>query len=50
MSWLAERYAEHVLISYGVTALVLGWLIWATIAANAKARRELDEIDRERER
>ena len=50
MSWLTEQYAEHVLISYGVTALVLGWLIWATVSANAKARRELDDADRERKR
>ena len=48
MSWLGERYAEHVLISFGVTALVLGWLIWSTIAANARARRDLEDMDRER--
>lgn len=50
MSWLGAQYAEHVLISYGVTALVLGGLIWATVAANAKARRELDDVDREHKR
>ena len=48
MSWLGAQYAEHVLISYGSTAIILGALIWVTIAANAKARRDLEQADRER--
>ena len=50
MSWLGAQYAEHVLLSFGSTALILGALIWATVAANARARRELDRADRERDR
>ena len=48
MSWLGAQYAEHVLISYGSTALILGVLIWGTVSANSRARRELDQVDRER--
>ncbi len=27
-----------------------GWLLWTTLAANAKARRELSEMEKERRR
>ena len=48
MSFLGDKYAVYVLASYGATALILGWLLWSTLAANAKARRELDEVERKR--
>ena len=48
MSWLNDQYAFHVLVSYGSAVAILGALIWATVSANAKARRELDSLDRER--
>ena len=50
MSFLADKYAVYVLVAYGATALILGALLWATLAANAKARRELAEFERERGR
>lgn len=50
MSFLADKYAVHVIASYAVTALVLGAMIWASIAANARARRDLESMDRERKR
>ena len=50
MSFLADKYAVYVLAAYGATALILGWLLWTTLAANAKARRELSEMERERGR
>ncbi len=50
MSFLADKYALYVLAAYGATALILGWLLWTTLAANAKARRELAEMERERRR
>ncbi len=50
MSFLADKYALYVLAAYGATALILGWLLWTTLAANAKARRELSEMERERGR
>ena len=50
MSWLGDKYAFHILVSYGSAFLLLGGLIWASVAANAKARRELDEADKERGR
>lgn len=48
MNWLSDQYAFHVIVSYGTTALLLGALVWASVAANAKARRELEALDRER--
>ncbi len=50
MSFLADKYAVYVLAAYGTTALIRGWLLWSTLAANAKARRELSEMERERGR
>ncbi len=47
MSFLAGKYALYVLAAYGSTALILGWLLWTTLAANARARRELAEIEGE---
>ena len=48
MSFLSDKHAVYVLVAYGASAVLLIGLVWATIAANAKARRELDQIDRER--
>ncbi len=50
MSFLADRYAVYVLAAYGSTALILGWLLWTTLAANTKARRELAEMEGESRR
>ena len=50
MSWLGDKYAFHILVSYGATFLLLGGVIWATVIANARARRELEQVDRERKR
>lgn len=50
MSLLADKYAVYVLAAYGATAAILGWLLWSTLAASARARRELAEIERERGR
>jgi heme exporter protein CcmD len=50
VSFLADRYAVYVLAAYGATALILGWLLWTTLAANARARRDLTEMERERRR
>ncbi len=40
------EYAVYVASAYGATALILGALIWATLAASARARRDLDEVER----
>jgi heme exporter protein CcmD len=50
MSFLGDKYAVYVLAAYGSTALILGWLLWATLAANVKARRELAEMEKARGR
>jgi len=50
MSFLADKYAVYVIAAYGSTILILGWLIWATLAANARARSDLAEAEKERGR
>jgi heme exporter protein CcmD len=36
--------------AYGAAALILGWLLWTTLAASAAARRDLAEMEKERGR
>jgi heme exporter protein CcmD len=50
MSILGDKYAVYVLAAYGATALILGWLLWTTLATNTKARRDLAEMEKERGR
>ena len=50
MSFLGDKYAIYVLAAYGATALILVWLTWSSLAASANARRDLDEIEKERGR
>jgi heme exporter protein CcmD len=50
VSFLADKYAIYVLAAYGATAVILVWLTWSSLAANAKARRDLAEIEKERGR
>lgn len=50
MSFLSDPYAAYVLGAYGMSAAILGWLVWVSVAANARARRALDESERERRR
>ncbi|HUF87871.1 MAG TPA: heme exporter protein CcmD [Thermohalobaculum sp.] len=47
---LGDPYAVYVTAAYGATAAILGWLLWSSLAASARARRELDEMERGRER
>ncbi|MDO5647805.1 heme exporter protein CcmD [Paracoccus sp. (in: a-proteobacteria)] len=37
------KYAVTVLASWGISLALLGGLIWQTVAANARARRDLDQ-------
>ncbi len=46
MSLFADKYAAYVLAAYGATFVILGWLVVSTLAANARARRELEEVER----
>ncbi len=50
MSFLADQYAVYVLAAYLATAAVLGWLLWSTLAASARARRDLADVERDRGR
>ncbi|MEQ3644325.1 MAG: heme exporter protein CcmD [Paracoccus sp. (in: a-proteobacteria)] len=40
------RYAGTVLAAYGVSVLLIAGLVWHTVAANARARRALQEFER----
>jgi heme exporter protein CcmD len=42
-----DRYAVYVVAAWGSSALILGWLIVQSVLANARARREMDEAERE---
>ena len=48
MSLLSDTYALYVLSAYGASALILGWIVWSSLRANARARAELERIERER--
>jgi heme exporter protein CcmD len=39
-------YAGTVLAAYGVSAVLIAGLVWHTVAANARARRALQEHER----
>lgn len=40
------RYATTVLAAYGVSLVLIAGLVWHTVAANARARRALEEHER----
>jgi heme exporter protein CcmD len=50
LTFLSDKYAVYVIAAYASTAAILGWLVWSTLAANAKARCELAEAEKERGR
>jgi len=45
-----DRYAPYVVGAYVTSAVILGWLLWSTLAANARARRELEDAEEARKR
>jgi heme exporter protein CcmD len=50
MSLFADGYALYVLAAYVATATILGALIWSSVVAGRRARRELDDLELKRER
>jgi len=46
--FLNDKYAVYVLAAYGATAVILGWVLWSTLRANALARADLAAAERER--
>lgn len=50
MSFLGDKYAVYVIVAYLASAAILGALIWSSVAASRRARRELDGLERERRR
>ena len=40
------RYAGTVLAAYGVSVVLIAGLVWHTVTANARARRALQEFER----
>jgi heme exporter protein CcmD len=47
---LADEYALYVIAAYAATAVILGALVWSSVVASRRARRELAGLERERER
>lgn len=47
---MSDPYAIYVAAAYGATAAILGWLVWATLRANARARDALERAERGRRR
>ena len=45
-----DKYTVYVASAYLGTVVILGALIWSTLRANARARRELDQVEREHKR
>lgn len=43
------KYAQPVLLAYGVSLTLLALLIWQTLARNARARRDLAEQEGRRD-
>ena len=41
------KYATTVLMAYGVSLVLIAGLVWQTVAANARARRALEEHERD---
>ena len=46
----SDPYTLYVASAYGATALILVGLIWATVAANRKARHDLETLEQERKK
>lgn len=40
------KYAQTVIAAYGISAVLLVAIIWQSIRANTRARRELEEHER----
>jgi heme exporter protein CcmD len=46
--FLAEgAHWENVIAAYGATAAIVGALVWASLAASRRARRELEALERD---
>jgi len=45
-----DKYAIYVIAAYAATVVILGGMVWATLVANAKARRELARLGEDRKR
>ncbi|MBK0399077.1 heme exporter protein CcmD [Limibaculum sp. M0105] len=43
-----DRHALYVVSAYGATAAILAWLVWSTLAANARARRDMQDAEQRR--
>ncbi len=48
MSLFSDKYAIYVISAYLGTIVILGGMIWATLSANQRARRELERLEKER--
>jgi heme exporter protein CcmD len=45
MAFELGRHGGYIIAAYGATALVLGWMIIASLAGRARAERQLAEAE-----
>ena len=50
MTLFGDGYAAYVITAYAATALIVGALVWSSVVASRRARRDLDGLARERRR
>ena len=48
MTQFFGEYTVYVVSSYAATAAILGWIVWSSLRANARARADLERVERER--
>ena len=39
------EYARYVLSAYGVSLLLLGWIVWISVRRAAKVRKALEQVE-----
>lgn len=50
MTLFPDDYGLYVLAAYAATVVILGGLVWSSVTAGRRARRELDGLERGRQR
>ena len=45
-----DPYALYVLGAWGATVAIVGWIVFTTLRANARARDDLETLEKDRKR
>jgi heme exporter protein CcmD len=48
VSFLSDKYAVYVISAYASSFAIIGWMLWSTLRANARARADLAAAEKER--